>query len=300
MQFGPTLGTACSTFAITNIDDLFVLATFFAEAASSPASSLSPLKITLGQYIGFTAIVAISMLGYGLSFALPSEPIGFLGLLPILLGVWKLLDLLFDGGDEEEEGKMQGLKNVLKVSAITVMNGGDNIGVYVPLFSQAKGAEIAVYVAVYYILLGVWCFAAWLIMGQKHVLKLAERYMAWVIPFLYTGLGVYIIVKSRAFPWAVRKIDGRFLGNPGKVIMGTVTAGTVCTIIGVMLWLKMRKRAQRMRESASVEVEEGGGCRSEEVIEGEPAGSEMNEIRQVESTVCGSEAKQEVEIEQKV
>lgn len=44
------------------------------------------------------------------------------------------------------------------------MNGADNIGTYVPLFSRAKGAEIAVYVVTYYILLGLWCLAAFLIM----------------------------------------------------------------------------------------------------------------------------------------
>jgi len=148
MEFGKSIGTACSSFAITNIDDMFVLVTFFAEAAASRTTT--PLKITIGQYLGFTIIVIISMIGFGVSFALPSEPIGFLGLLPILLGIWKLLEILFPGKDEEEEGnsRIADLKSVLKVASITVMNGGDNIGTYVPLFSQAKGTEIAVYVVV--------------------------------------------------------------------------------------------------------------------------------------------------------
>lgn len=117
------------------------------------------------------------MIGYGVSLAIPSEPIGFLGLLPILLGVWKLLEVVFPTEEEEEEAgksRIASMKSIFKVSVITVMNGGDNIGTYVPLFSQAKGAEIAVYVVVYYILLGVWCFAAWLLMGQKHDLRLVE------------------------------------------------------------------------------------------------------------------------------
>jgi len=299
MQFGATLGTACSTFAITNIDDLFVLATFFAEAASSPTTSLSPLKITLGQYLGFTVIVLISMIGYGLSFALSSEPIGFLGLLPILLGVWKLLDLLFDDDGEEEEGKLRGLKSILKVASITLMNGGDNIGTYIPLFSQARGEEIAVYVVVYYILLGIWCFVAWLIMGQKHVLRLVEKYMAWVIPFLYVGLGIYITVKSRAFPWAVEKIDNRFLGNPGKTILGLVTAGTLALGIGCMVWLKMRKRARKARETREVEMQGSGVCR-EEGIEEQRAERGVDEIREVEEGVHGSEKKQEVVVVQEV
>ncbi|KAF3244870.1 hypothetical protein EYR41_000905 [Orbilia oligospora] len=89
------------------------------------------------------------MIGFAVAQAIPSEPIGFLGLLPILLGVWKLLGLIFTSNLEEEEEqtenvKTAGMKCIFKVASITVMNGGDNIGTYVPLFSQAEGAEIAV------------------------------------------------------------------------------------------------------------------------------------------------------------
>ena len=255
MQFGKSIGTACSSFAITNIDDLFVLVTFFAEAITS--ITLSPLKITIGQYLGFTIIVIISIIGFGVSLALPSEPIGFLGLLPILLGVWKLLEVVFPTDEEEEAGKSRiaGIKSIFKVSVITVTNGGDNIGVYVPLFSQAKGTEIAVYVIVYYILLGVWCFAAWLLMGQKHVLRLVEKYMNWVIPFLFMGLGIYITVRSDCYPWSIEHIDNQFLANPGKTIMAIVSAAVLLAAIGAMLWFKLRKRTQQLaRQMADVEV----------------------------------------------
>ncbi|KAF8860765.1 hypothetical protein BDZ45DRAFT_800473 [Acephala macrosclerotiorum] len=252
MQFGKSIGTACTTFAITNIDDMFVLVTFFAEAATS--TTLTPLKITLGQYIGFTIIVVISMIGFGVSLVLPSEPIGFLGLLPILLGVWKLFDLLFPRieEEEEEESKFAGMRSVLKVSVITLMNGGDNIGTYIPLFSQAKGSEIAVYVIVYYILMGVWCLAAFLVMRQKHVLFLVERYLQWAIPFLYMGLGVYIIVESSCYPWSIEHIDDKVASHPGQSVMAVVTTVLLLTCISAMLWLKLRKKAHGHSTDADI------------------------------------------------
>ncbi|KAF3216389.1 hypothetical protein TWF679_003009 [Orbilia oligospora] len=70
------------------------------------------------------------------------------------------------------------------------MNGGDNIGTYVPLFSQAEAAEIAVYVVTYYILLGIWCLIAFLIIKQRHILLIAQKYAGVVVPLLYVGLGV--------------------------------------------------------------------------------------------------------------
>lgn len=245
MQFGKSIGTACSSFAITNIDDMFVLATFFAEASTSRVTT--PLKITIGQYVGFTVIIVVSMIGFGVSLVLPSEPIGFLGLLPMLLGIWKLFDLIFptqtEETEEEEKSRLSGAKSILKVSIITVMNGGDNIGTYIPLFSQAKGAEIAVYVVTYYILLGVWCLIAFLVMKQKHIVRLAQKYADIVVPFLYVGLGVYVVVKSSCYPWSIERIDISASALPGRTVMALVTTFVLLICIIGMLWLKLRKGA---------------------------------------------------------
>ena len=259
MNFGSAIGTACLTFVITNIDDAFVLVTFFAE--SSTSNNLTPLKITLGQYVGFTVIIIVSLIGFAVAVALPSEPIGFLGLLPTLLGVWKLFGLLLKKKDsteeeESESNRIANAKSVLKVAIITIMNGGDNISTYIPLFSQAKGAAIAVYAIVYYILIGVWCFVAFLIMKQKHVLRIAQKYASFVIPFLYIGLGIYIVVKSDCYPWSVDKINNQFLGNPGQVVMGVVTAFLLSSSMGIMVWVRSRKQKRTLTGNEDISLTE--------------------------------------------
>ncbi|KAJ4317798.1 hypothetical protein N0V84_007160 [Fusarium piperis] len=227
---------------------MFVLVTFFAEATTS--QTLTPLNIVIGQYVGFTIIVGVSMIGFGASLLLPTQPIGFLGLLPILLGVWWLFAIIFPSGEEETEDSpgdkvstAAGLKSIFKVSAITIMNGADNISTYVPLFSQAEGAEIAVYVVVYYIFLGLWCLIAFLIMKQKHILRVAQRYARVVVPFLYMGLGVFIIVKSECYPWSIEHIDDEHASHPGKTIMAVVTTFLLLACFGTMLWVKLRNKA---------------------------------------------------------
>ncbi|KAI0197174.1 cadmium resistance transporter-domain-containing protein [Xylaria flabelliformis] len=252
MQFGQAIGTAALTFALTNIDDAFVLVTFFAESANS--NTLTPLKITIGQYLGFTIIIAISLIGYGVAIVLPSEPIGFLGLLPILLGFWKLFELL-QTQDEEQDVRAAGLKSVLKVSVITILNGGDNIGTYIPLFSQVKSAEIAIYVVVYYILLGVWCLVAYLIIKQKHILSLIQKYVGVLIPFLYMGLGVYIVVKSDAYPWAIERIDNSLDHHPGRAILATLTVFVLLVSIGIMTWIKVFRRRKSFPALADREAD---------------------------------------------
>ncbi|PVH99789.1 hypothetical protein DM02DRAFT_614774 [Periconia macrospinosa] len=262
MNFGSAIGTACSSFIITNIDDIFVLVTFFAEASRS--TTITPLKIVLGQYIGFSIIIGISMIGYGLAMVLPAAPIGFLGLLPIMLGVWKILELAFSNFDDEEEqageggregntSKRASVKSVVKVAGITLMNGGDNLGTYTPLFSQAKGAEIAVYVVTYYIFLGLLCLVAFLIMKQKHILRIARKYAHFIIPFLYIGLGIFITVKSECYPWSVENIDENVASRPGRIIMGVVTMVLLLTAIVVMVWYQWRTRSAKrsIREATS-------------------------------------------------
>ncbi|TLS25369.1 hypothetical protein PpBr36_06900 [Pyricularia pennisetigena] len=271
MDFGKAVGTACATFAVTNIDDIFVLVTFFAE--SSTSKTLTPLRITIGQYVGFTAIVIVSMIGFGAAFLLPTEPIGFLGLLPILLGIWWLSAFVFPGGDDQDDDptlpdvsaagatvgifSLVGIKSILKVASITVINGSDNISTYIPLFSQAKGSEIAVYVVTYYILLGVWCLAAFLIMKQRHILRIAQKYASIVVPFLYMGLGIFIIVDSECYPWSIERIDHGLAAHPGRAIMAVVTTVVLLCCIGAMMWLRWRKRAQTL-EGSEQDASEAG------------------------------------------
>ncbi|KAF2973116.1 hypothetical protein GQX73_g254 [Xylaria multiplex] len=254
MQFGQAVGTAAITFVLTNIDDAFVLVTFFAESAHS--KSLTPLKITIGQYIGFTIIIVISLIGFGVSLVLPSEPIGFLGLLPILLGFWKLLDLLLPSEEEEPENlRVEGIKSILKVAFITLLNGGDNIGTYVPLFSQVKGAEIAIYVVVFYILVGVWCLVGYLIIKQRHVLYAAQKYVGVLIPFLYLGLGIYIVVESDCYPWSIERIDGAVANHPGRAILASTTVFLLLVSIGIMTWVKLLKRRKAISPTTDAQAD---------------------------------------------
>lgn len=266
MQFGASVGTACASFAITNIDDMFVLVTFFAEASTS--TTLTPLKITLGQYIGFTVIIIISMIGFGASLLLPSEPIGFLGFLPLLLGIWKLFGLLFPTKEEEpEKSNIAAIKSILKVSTVTVVNGGDNIGTYVPLFAQAQGAEIAVYVVTYYILIGLWCLVAFLFMRQKHILLVCQRYASMAIPLLYVGLGLYILIKSSCYPWSIEHINDSTSTHPGETIMAVTTTFLLSTCMGAMLWFKLQKKAAQPNPDPILTLVENPSPTTESVVD---------------------------------
>lgn len=154
------IGRAVGLFAVTNIDDILGLALFFAQGAGHRGSAL---RIAVGQYLGFAGILAVVVAGaFGATF-LPESAIPYLGMLPLVLGLraawrpWRDRHTRH-AGNGDDVGQRGGPKT-LEVAAVTFANGGDNIGVYVPVFVIAGAGSITVYVVVFVVLLAVWVCA---------------------------------------------------------------------------------------------------------------------------------------------
>ena len=113
-------------FAATNIDDIFVLIMFF----SYSSMTFPPKQIVLGQYIGIGLLVAISALGV-FSLAVPSYIIGLLGIVPIAIGIRKIVTLRKKGESHSNQASQDKNKNLAfaAVASVPFSNGGDNIGV---------------------------------------------------------------------------------------------------------------------------------------------------------------------------
>ncbi len=78
------LAQAAGLFAVTNIDDILVLALFFAQGAGRRGNGRI---IATGQYLGFIAILVVAVAAsLGATF-LPEDAIPYLGLLPLALGI---------------------------------------------------------------------------------------------------------------------------------------------------------------------------------------------------------------------
>ena len=71
-------------FAVTNIDDILILALFFGQGAGHRGAAA---RVVLGQYLGFAAILVASVIGALGAGLLPRSAIPYLGLLPLVLGI---------------------------------------------------------------------------------------------------------------------------------------------------------------------------------------------------------------------
>jgi cadmium resistance protein CadD (predicted permease) len=96
------------------------------------------------------------------------------------------------------------------VAAITFANGGDNVGIYMPLFASTQLTSLLVILSVFFVLVGVWCYSAYLLTHQKAIALIIDRYGNSLVPFLLIGLGVYIALDSLML--AVLSVAVVFLG----------------------------------------------------------------------------------------
>ena len=191
------LGQAAGLFAVTNIDDIVILALFFAQGAGRRGTTRA---IAVGQYLGFTAIVAVAVAAaFGATF-LPDAAIPYLGLLPLGLGVKAGVQTWRHRHDTEEERSAEaGGPTALAVAAVTFANGGDNIGVYVPVFATAGVGGMAAYVVVFLVLVAVWVAAGRYFATRPAIATALSRWGHVVLPVVLIALGAFILVEGGAF-----------------------------------------------------------------------------------------------------
>lgn len=194
--------TAITAFSATNIDDLVILMLFFSQVNAT----FRRRHILVGQYLGFTALLIASLPGFFGGLIVPRHWTGLLGLLPIAIGLARLVNSQSDSSEDEsetEESDPSPIASFLSpqtysVAAITVANGGDNIGIYVPLFASSGLGSLLVIIGVFFLLLGVWCYAAYKLTNQSAIAHPLTRYSNILVPFVLLGLGTFIVLESRS------------------------------------------------------------------------------------------------------
>ncbi|MFB9687180.1 cadmium resistance transporter [Amycolatopsis plumensis] len=181
------LGRAAAMFAVTNVDDLVLLAVFFGQAAGRRGA----LKVVAGQFLGFAAILAVSVAGALGAGLLPDGAVRWLGVLPVLLGIraaWQAWNQ-----DDDEPPPAAG---VLGIATVCFANGGDNVGVYVPAFAATGPAGLVGYVVVFLAGVAVWCAAGRFLATRPGVARVLARWGHVLLPLVLIALGVLILLGA--------------------------------------------------------------------------------------------------------
>jgi cadmium resistance protein CadD (predicted permease) len=205
---------ALAAFASTNVDDLFLLGSLFVDA------EFRTISIVVGQFLGMSLLVAISILATVLTVSIPGEWLCFLGMAPLLLGLdrlWKLFarkprSSLTNADRSDFVGKENlrfgwARSEAVFVTLLTVANGGDNLSVYIPLFSVQR-TLIPLYVLVFGLMTALWCFLGAYLTSHRRFGTAVKRYGRFIIPFVLIGIGLNVLSHRHD----VRRLDEKGLG----------------------------------------------------------------------------------------
>ena len=177
-------------FTGTNIDN-FVFITLMLAASTARAQKR---RIAATQYTGLAILVGISLAGSAALSLIPMAYIRYLGFLPMAIGLRGLWQ--FRQGHEDDSAPSGDIPSFSTLVLLNLSSGMDNISIYVPMFQSLRGpGSLMALAVVFSLLLLLWCMAADRLASLPSIRSRVQRHAAWLVPFVYVLLGLYILLR---------------------------------------------------------------------------------------------------------
>ena len=145
------------------------------------------------------AIVTILVVGVGAANAAdfaPARYIGWLGVVPLVLGLHALIQLLRGRGEMLPETSASRATGIVAVALVTLANAGDSFAVFVPLFSDTEDPFVALIFATGLVAALFWCALATWLVGHEALGQSFRRFGPRLLPFLMIGVGIYVLINT--------------------------------------------------------------------------------------------------------
>lgn len=215
-----SLQAAIAVAIATTFDDNIYLTGFFSETDRH----FRPVHVVAGELIGFSLLMALSViLSRVLVNVLPVSTVGWLGTIPILIGLQSFLQLFATSAPRELDSVQavnprshasslqQGFgssqpriaavltdSRTYKVSAITISNGGNNLAIYIPLLGNSGPVSSLITVITCYIAVVCWLIVSFRLTRLPGLAVILSRYASKIFPFVLMWLGFRILGDSGA------------------------------------------------------------------------------------------------------
>nr|WP_021038294.1 CadD family cadmium resistance transporter [Bacillaceae bacterium JMAK1]AGQ45461.1 cadmium resistance transporter family protein CadD [Bacillaceae bacterium JMAK1] len=198
-----TILTAIAAYIATAIDYLIILIILFSQTLKK-----GQLKhIVFGQYLGTAIILFVSLLvALGMTLVPQQWMVGLLGVLPIYLGI----KVWVKGGEDTEESAILSLFSsgkfnqlFLTVTVIVLASSADDFAVYVPYITTLNMSEIFVVIIVFFIMVGILSYLSYRLANIPFISEKIEKYEQWIVPIVFIGLGIYIMLENEVFSMLV-------------------------------------------------------------------------------------------------
>jgi len=194
LDFFSLFGIGIAAFIASNIDDTFILILLFSSF------SFQTRHIFIGQFLGIGVLIMISALGSLIALVLPPFFIALMGLIPIVIGTKRLIEhhethqITAKNKTFQDNKSRRGFIPLVTVSAITISNGGDDIGVFTPLFAKYNTvSEVTTLVTIFMAMTLVWCILTYYFVNHPLIATRIQRFGNIITPFVLIVIGLYIL-----------------------------------------------------------------------------------------------------------
>lgn len=191
-----TIITGVVTYWSTAIDLLIILMLFFAKVKDKKGVR----DIYIGQFLGSGLLILVSLFFAVILHYVPDKRLlGFLGIIPVFLGIKALI--LGDSDGEKmanEKLKDTNQNNLIKTLIfITIVScGADNVGLFVPYFISLALPKLLITLLVFLIMIFLLVFIAQKSVSIPIVGTVLEKYSRWFIGIVYIFIGGSVLIEN--------------------------------------------------------------------------------------------------------
>ena len=184
------------TYWSTAIDLLIILMLFFTKVKDKKGVR----DIYIGQFLGSGLLILVSLFFAVILHYVPDKRLlGFLGIIPVFLGIKALI--LGDSDGEKmanEKLKDTNQNNLIKTLIfITIVScGADNVGLFVPYFISLALPKLLITLIVFLIMIFLLVFIAQKSVSIPTVGTVLEKYSRWFIGIVYIFIGGSVLIEN--------------------------------------------------------------------------------------------------------
>lgn len=184
------------TYWSTAIDLLIILMLFFTKVKDKKGVR----DIYIGQFLESGLLILVSLFFAVILHYVPDKRLlGFLGIIPVFLGIKALI--LGDSDGEKmanEKLKDTNQNNLIKTLIfITIVScGADNVGLFVPYFISLALTKLLITLVVFLIMIFLLVFIAQKSVSIPIVGTVLEKYSRWFIGIVYIFIGGSVLIEN--------------------------------------------------------------------------------------------------------
>jgi cadmium resistance protein CadD (predicted permease) len=172
------------TYAATNVDNLLIMATLAAGMASRSA-------VIVGFVVASIAVLLIASLATFIEDLLPAAVLGYLGFVPISIGVY----LLFDSGSPDDDAAGRAT-TWPAITGLLFANSGDTIFALGPLFAESEDSARIGLAAGFVVIAMVWLVLILNVSSRVAASARLSRLGHWLAPWMMILIGLYILTDT--------------------------------------------------------------------------------------------------------